>query len=48
MPEQKKEDKAKKFKNSTEFLNFMDARCYEMLDQKKEKLRTDYTFKKKK
>jgi hypothetical protein len=31
----KKEDKAKKFKNSAEFLNFMDAHGYEMLDQKK-------------
>lgn len=34
------------FNNSTEFLNYMSERRYEMVDQQKLKYRTDYTFKK--
>ena len=33
------------FENSTEFLNFMSARGYEMADQVKHQYRIDYTFK---
>ena len=36
-----------KFKTSTEFLNFMSARDYEMVDQAKKRYGIDYTFKKK-
>ena len=35
------------FKTSTDFLNFMSERGYEMIDQIKSKYHTDYTFKKK-
>jgi hypothetical protein len=35
------------FNSTTEFLNFMSGMNYEMVDQKKLKYRTDYTFKKK-
>lgn len=35
------------FKTSTQFLNFMSERGYEMVDQIKSKYHTDYTFKKK-
>ena len=35
------------YNNSTEFLNYMSERGYEMTDQEKFKYRTDYTFKKK-
>jgi len=35
------------FKSSTEFLNFMSKRGYDMIDQLKSKYHTDYTFKKK-
>ncbi len=36
-----------RFTNSTEFLNFISERGYEMVDQSKEKYITHYTFKKK-
>lgn len=36
-----------KFKESTEFLNYMSSHGYSMVDQKKERFHTDYTFKKK-
>jgi hypothetical protein len=36
-----------KFKESTEFLNFMSAHGYEMIDQVKNRYGGDYTFKKK-
>jgi len=36
-----------RFYGSTEFLNYMSSRGYKMLDQKKEKYHTDYTFQKK-
>ena len=36
-----------KFKESTEFLNFMSAHGYEMVDQVKNDYGADYTFKKK-
>ncbi len=35
------------YNNSTEFLNYMAERGYEMTDQEKLEFRTDYTFKKK-
>jgi hypothetical protein len=35
------------FKSSTEFLNYMSERGYEMVDQEKLKYHTDYTFKRK-
>ncbi len=35
------------YKNSTEFLNFMSARGYDMTDQAKHEWHTDYTFKRK-
>jgi hypothetical protein len=36
-----------RFVDSTEFLNFMSAHGYKMVDQVKDKFRTDYTFQKK-
>jgi hypothetical protein len=34
------------FKESTEFLNYMEARGYNMVDQEKQRFGSDYTFKK--
>lgn len=42
-----KEGEDIKFKGTTEFLNFMSEKGYEMVDQEKSKYSTSYTFKKK-
>lgn len=38
-------DSLKSFSSSTEFLNYMSERGYEMVDQSKLRYHTDYTFK---
>lgn len=39
--------KSLRFKTSSEFLNFMSLKGYDMADQTKSKYQTDYTFKRK-
>jgi len=41
-----KEGKKLRFKDTTEFLNFMASKGYTMVDQTKGKYNTDYTFRK--